>query len=51
MPEADPYNPYSQMEEYRFGAEAPVNERVAFIKKTYAHLIGAVVAFVALQFL
>jgi len=30
-------------------AAAPVNERVAFIRRTYAHLAGAVFAFVALS--
>jgi FtsH-binding integral membrane protein len=30
-------------------ATAPVNERVAFIRRTYAHLAGAVFAFVALS--
>jgi len=29
-------------------ADAPVNERVAFIRRTYLHLCGAVIAFVAL---
>lgn len=30
-------------------AEAPVNVRAAFIRKTYAHVAGAVLAFVALE--
>ena len=30
-------------------AEAPVSERVAFIRKTYLHLGGAVLAFIALE--
>src|SRR5687767_1913288 len=30
-------------------AAAPVDERVAFIRRTYGHLAGAVVAFVALE--
>lgn len=30
-------------------AAAPVNERVAFIRRTYAHLAGAILAFVGLE--
>lgn len=30
-------------------AEAPVSERVQFIRRTYAHLAGAILAFVALE--
>jgi FtsH-binding integral membrane protein len=30
-------------------ADAPVDERISFIRKTYAHLGGAVVAFVAIE--
>ena len=32
-------------------AEAPVDVRATFIRKTYAHLAGAIAAFVALEFL
>ncbi|MFP6864397.1 MAG: Bax inhibitor-1 family protein [Roseibacillus sp.] len=32
-------------------AEAPADVRVTFIRKTYAHLAGAIAAFVALEFL
>jgi hypothetical protein len=41
-------NPY-QAPQYTFAAQAAENERADFIVKTYAHLAGAIAAFVALE--
>ena len=46
MSQAD--NPY-QSPQYTFAAQAAADERADFIRKTYAHLAGAVAAFVGLE--
>lgn len=40
-----------QIEQRWLAADAPVNARAEFIKRTYLHLFGAVIAFVALEFM
>lgn len=42
-------NPYSTSSDYRVAALADVSERSAFIRRTYLHLGGAVIAFVLLE--
>lgn len=42
-------NPYSAEAQHVLAADAPVNARAEFIKKTYFHLAGAVLAFVGLE--
>lgn len=46
----EPANPY-QMHADTFAQDAGVNERADFIRKTYLHLLGAVMAFACIQFL
>ncbi len=45
MTQANPYQMYPDT----LAIEAPVNVRAEFIRKTYAHLLGAVLAFAALE--
>ncbi len=40
---------YDNLGESTFAADAPVSERTAFIRRTYAHLLGAVLAFAGLE--
>jgi FtsH-binding integral membrane protein len=41
--------PYDHEMDFRLPAESVTNERVTFIRRTYAHLAGAVLAFVAVE--
>jgi FtsH-binding integral membrane protein len=49
----DPFlfpEPFMDLElDYRIAADARASERAAFIRRTYAHLAGAILAFTALQ--
>jgi FtsH-binding integral membrane protein len=44
-------NPYASPRAVAVAAAAPAADRAAFLQRTYAHLLGAVTAFVALEWL
>lgn len=49
MSYADQKNPYANFQGTTFAISAGVSERTAFIRRTYAHLAGAVFAFMAIE--
>jgi FtsH-binding integral membrane protein len=48
-PKQEPTMPYEYAPDYRVAAQAESTERAAFIRRTYAHLAGAILAFIGLE--